>query len=179
MPSLRQFAFLRVPSWLISGLLALSVLSGCGNAEKQLPEPKTVEDYFPIKVGGQVVRMQLAITLAESQKGLMFRKTMGADEGMIFLYDQPQQMSFWMRNCEFPQDIGFFDTTGELKEIYPLYPHDERPVASRSRQLKFALEMNQGWYRQHGLKPGAKLDLAALAEAVKARGFKPATYGLK
>lgn len=179
MISCRNFATFRVSSWVISGLLALSVLSGCGNAEKKAPEPKTVEDYFPIKVGGQVVRMQLAITLAEEQKGLMYRKSMGADEGMIFLYDQPQQMSFWMRNCEFPLDIGFFDATGELKEIYPMYPHDERPVASRSRQLQFALEMNQGWYKQNGVKPGAKLDLAALAEAVKARGFKPGTFGLK
>ena len=179
MISCRNFVSLRVSSWVISGLLALSVLSGCGNAEKKAPEPKTVEDTFPIKVGGQVVRMQIAILLSESQKGLMFRKSMGADEGMIFLYDQPQQMSFWMRDCILPLDIGFFDATGELKEIYPLYPHDERPVSSRSRQLQFALEMNQGWYKQHGLKPGAKLDLTALAEAVKARGFKPATFGLK
>lgn len=158
---------------------AFALLAGCGNAEKKAPESKSVEDRFPIKVGGQVVRMQLAILLNESQKGLMFRQTLGADEGMIFLYDQPQQMSFWMRNVELPLDIGFFDATGELKEIHPMYPHDERPVASRSRQLQFALEMNQGWYRRAGVKPGAKLDLDALAEAVRARGFKPELLGIR
>lgn len=177
--SLFLFVPLRVSSWLISGLLVLSVLAACGNAEKKPVELKTVEDRFPIKVSGQVVQMQVAITLAESQKGLMFRQTLGADEGMIFLHDQPQQMSFWMRNVDLPLDIGFFDATGELKEIYPMYPHDERPVTSRDRHLQFALEMNQGWYRRNALKPGAKLDLAALAEAVKARGFKPGRFGLE
>ena len=157
---------------------AFALLAGCGNAEKQAPVPKTIEDRFPIKVGGQVVQMQLAITLAENQKGLMFRQTLGADEGMIFIYDQPQQMSFWMRNVGLPLDIGFFDATGGLKEIYPLYPHDERPVSSRDRHLQFALEMNQGWYRKNALKPGAKLDLSALAEAVRARGFKPERFGI-
>jgi len=162
----------------LGAFAVFALFAACGNTEKKSVEFKTVEDRFPIKVGGQVVQMQLAITPAEEQKGLMFRKSMGADEGMIFLYDRPQQMSFWMRNCEFPQDIGFFDSDGKLKEVYPMYPHDERPVQSLGIR-QFALEMNQGWYRQHGLKPGDAIDLLALAEAVRARGFKPERYGLR
>jgi uncharacterized membrane protein (UPF0127 family) len=155
------------------------LLAGCGNEAKKPVELKTIEDRFPIKVGQRVVQMQLAILLAESQKGLMYRKTMGADEGMLFLYDVPTQMSFWMRNTELPLDIGFFDSAGELKEIYPLYPHDERSVASRAGNLRFALEMNQGWFRKSGVKPGDKLDLKALTEAVRARGFQPENFGLR
>ncbi len=172
-----RFGSICVSSWLISGLLVLAVLTGCGRAQPPVPELKTVEDRFPIKVGGQVVQMQIAILPAESQRGLMFRKTMGTEEGMIFLYERPQQMSFWMRNTELPLDMGFFDADGKLKEVYPMYPHDERPVESLGIR-RFALEMNQGWYRKNGLKPGDALDLAALAEAVRARGFKPERFGI-
>jgi uncharacterized membrane protein (UPF0127 family) len=157
---------------------AFVLLAGCGNEAKQAPEPKSVHDRFAIKVGGQVVQMQLAILPQEMQQGLMFRKSMGADEGMIFLYDRPQQMSFWMRNTELPLDMGFFDPDGKLKEVYPMYPHDERPVQSLGVR-QFALEMNQGWYRQRGLKPGDAIDLAALAEAVRARGFRPDRFGIR
>jgi len=162
-------------------LLAAAVfglLTGCGNEAKPAPAPKTVQDRFAIKVGGQLVQMQVAILPAEMQQGLMYVKSMGADEGMIFIYDQPQQMSFWMRNCEFPQDIGFFDPDGKLKEVYPMYPHDERPVQSLGVR-QFALEMNQGWYRQHRLQAGDEIDLAALADAIRARGKNPANYRLK
>ena len=140
--------------------------------------PKTVADFFPIKVGDKTVRMQLAVHSAEMQKGLMGRRDLGPDDGMIFVYDKPQQMSFWMRNTPTPLDIGFFNRDGTLEEVYPLHPFDETTVSSRSRQLQYALEMNQGWYHRNGVKPGARLDLKALAAALKARGLDPRKFGL-
>ena len=53
------------------------------------------------------------------------------------------------------------------------------PVTSRSRNIQFCLEMNQGWFKRNDVKPGAKLDLKAVAEALKARGLKPEQAGLK
>lgn len=140
--------------------------------------PKTVQDFFPINVGDRSVRMQLAIRPAEMQRGLMERRDLGRDEGMLFLYDRPQRMSFWMRNTPTPLDIGFFRPDGTLAEIYALHPFDENTVSSRGDDLRFALEVNQGWYRENGVKPGARLDLKALAAAVRARGFDPAKFGL-
>ena len=61
---------------------------------------------------------------------------------------------------------------------HPLQPFDETSVKSRSKQLKFALEMNQGWFAAHGVRSGAKLDLAAVAAALKARGAEARDYGL-
>ena len=109
----------------------------------------------------------------------MFRKSMGADEGMLFVFTKPQPMGFWMRNCEFGQTIGYFDASGELRETYDMYPHDEKTVSSRSRVIQFCLEMNQGWYQRNDVKPGARLDLKAVAEALRARGLKPEAAGLK
>ena len=161
-------------------LASFVLLAACGGSEAAKPAvEKTVEDRFAIKVGGRTVQMQVAALPEEMQKGLMFRQSMGTDEGMLFAYTSPTQLSFWMRNTEIPLNIGFFDATGELKEIYEMYPHDERPVAAHADNLQYALEMNQGWYKQAGIKPGAKLDLAAVAEALKARGLKPAAWGLR
>ncbi len=108
----------------------------------------------------------------------MFRRDLGPDEGMLFIYARPQAMSFWMRNTPTPLDIGFFDGEGVLREVYPMQPFDESPVRSRSAAIRFPLEMNQGWFSANQIKPGAKLDLKALADALRARGFDPRRYGL-
>ncbi len=160
--------------------MGLLVAAGCGaKAPAPAAPPKTISDYFPIKVGDQTVRMQLAVLPHEQERGLMERTDLGENDGMIFIYRTPQTMSFWMHNTPTPLDIGFFTEDGVLAEIYPMYPYDEKPVKSRGRELKFALEMNQNWYRNHGVRPGAKLDLRALAAAVKARDFEPRMLGLK
>ena len=122
--------------------------------------------------------MQLAVRPVEMQRGLMGRRDLGPHDGMLFVYEREQGMSFWMRNTPTPLDIGFFDSAGVLQEIHPLYPFDERTVGARGQRLRFALEVNQGWYRKNGVKPGASLDRAALAMALRARGFEPSRYGL-
>ncbi len=152
------------------------VLAGAGCGAKDVAPPaavKTVADFFPIKVGDQTVRMQLAVLPQEQERGLMERRDLAADQGMIFVYGSTQQMTFWMHDTPTALDIGFFNADGELVEIYPMLPYDEKTIASRSHELRFALEMNQNWYRDNGVKPGAKLDLKALAEALKARDFDP------
>lgn len=156
------------------------MLSGCGQDQAtSKTKPKTVDAFFEIKVGNQPVRMQLAILRSEMEHGLMGRRDLGRDEGMLFVYLRPQQLSFWMRNTPLPLDIGFFDATGTLREIYQMYPFDETPVPSHSEQLQFALEMNQGWFKQNGVRPGDQLDRNQLVEALKARDFKPEQFKLQ
>jgi uncharacterized membrane protein (UPF0127 family) len=160
-------------------LCALGLLAACGGEDKGAAAgPKGPGEFFPIRLGERTVRMQIAALPDEMQRGLMFRQSLGRDEGMLFVFTRPQQMGFWMRNTTLPLDIGYFDAAGELKEIYPLHPLDERSVTSRARNLQFALEVNQGWFRDNGVKPGAKLDLKAVAEALRARGLKPEIAGL-
>jgi hypothetical protein len=168
-------------SVLLSTALALLVpLTGC--SEKQAAEKpevhKTVSDFFPIKVGDRVVQMQLAVLPLEMQQGLMGRRDLGTDQGMIFVYQKPERMSFYMRNTPTPLDIGYFDAEGHLCEVYPMYPYDEKTISSRSYSIQFALEMNQGWYKANGVKTGTQLDLKALAAAMDARGFRAEAFGL-
>lgn len=160
--------------------LGLAALAAC--AKDKTPDvnaaPKTVSDFFSIKVGDKVVRMQLAVTEPEQEHGLMERRDLGKDDGMVFVYEKPQQMHFWMHDTPTPLDIGFFDSQGVLVEVYPMQPFDETTVSSRSSDIKYPLEMNQGWFAQNGVRPGAKLDLQALKQALRDRGFDPHKFGL-
>lgn len=165
---------------LLAVLAAGAAGCGRGGAPAAPPAPvRTVDDYFPIRVGDRMVRMQVAVLAAEQERGLMQRRDLGPDEGMIFVERAPQPLVFWMRNTPTPLEIGYFTPAGELAEVYPLLPFDEREVRSRDPRLQFALEMPQGWYDDHGVRPGARLDLPALAAALTARGFDPAMFGLR
>ena len=125
--------------------------------------------YFPISIGGHEIQLQLALSTAEQKKGLMYREKLPEDHGMLFLFEYPDQRSFWMRNTSIPLDIAYFDENGLLKEIHPLYPFDETSVVSRSHEILIAVETNQEWFAQKCIKSGALIDLEALNSALKSR----------
>jgi uncharacterized membrane protein (UPF0127 family) len=170
------------PCWLVLIIFASAVACTFTGCDRSTPATdialKSVADFFEIRLGDKVVRMQIAVREEEMQRGLMERRDLGRNDGMLFVYDHPQRMSFWMRDTPTPLDIGFFNASATLEEIYQLHPFDETTVSSRSSTLSLALEMNQGWYRENGIKPGAQLDTKALAAALKARGFQPEKFGI-
>ena len=164
-----------------SAAVAAAGLAGCGAGRQAPPVPaqaRGLADRFDIGLGGRTVHMQVAVLRPELERGLMERGELGRDEGMIFIFDAPQELDFWMRDTPTPLDVGYFTPEGVLAEVYPLLPYDERPVRSRGTRLQFALEMSQGWYVGNGVRPGARLDFAALAAALRARGFDPAKFGI-
>ena len=178
--------FFRVLRTLVAAVSLLS-LSACAKGEDAAggagrvakgAEVKAVDTFFPLKVGDKMLRVQVVVTSEEQQRGLMGRKDLGEDDGMVFVYPLPQQMSFWMRNTPTPLDIGFFKADGKLGEVYPMYAYDETPVKSVGDDYTLALETNQGWFAKNGIKPGAELDFAQLAEALRARGFRPSRYSV-
>ena len=127
---------------------------------------------LPVKTltaGMHVIQAEVASTDATRSKGLMYRKELAPNSGMLFVFEQPNVQCFWMRNTPTPLDIGFFSADGTLLELYAMYPFDENRVVSLSQAVQFALEMNQGWFRENGVLPGAKLDLKAVAAALKER----------
>jgi len=88
----------------------------------------------------------------------MFRDSLPEDRGMLFIFEQPKQASFWMRNTKIPLSIAYIDSAGKILEIKSMNPLDETVVLSNSDQIAYALEVNQGWFARHGIAIGAKID---------------------
>ncbi len=160
---------------LFLGLACCALLSGCDFFSPR----ESGGPFFAIPIANRVADLELALTISERQRGLQRRLDLGENEGMAFLYETPQQASFWMRNTEIPLDIGFFTGDGVLREIHQMYPNVEVPVESFRDDIVIAIEMNQGWFRRNGIKPGDSIDLKRLMRAIEARGEDPGDYALR
>ena len=100
---------------------------------------------------------ELADTEAKKERGLMFRKSLPKDYGMLFVFDPPAQATFWMKNTRMPLSIAFVDNQGRILEIRSMKPFDETFISSISNAVAYALEVNSGWFEHHGIRLGAKI----------------------
>jgi len=120
------------------------------------------EELPLMKINGASAYVELALTEAERQHGLMFRPRMSADDGMLFAYAEEGNHSFWMMNTLIPLDIAFFADDGTLINVNetPMYPDPRNPgsnyATSNSKgPARYVLEMNLGWFRKKGLVDGS------------------------
>ncbi len=109
-----------------------------------------------ISVGSAVLWVEIVTTPDAQARGLMFRKSLPWDQGMLFVYEQPQRLDFWMKNTTIPLDIAFISVDGMIAEIYSLTPLSEKARSSRAPAL-YALEVNRGWFKKKGVKVGDKI----------------------
>ena len=110
-----------------------------------------------LKIGSHELIVELAISDQEQETGLMNRTTLGSDRGMLFVFDHPRHASFWMHNTAIPLDLAYLDEKGEILEILPLVPFEEKSVNSKSDKVAYALEVNRDWFSSRGLKAGQKV----------------------
>lgn len=164
---------------LLLGVLGTTFFCGCQPEAETDIESANANTYFPIRIGEQTLQLQLALTTDEQRQGLMFRKELPENHGMLFLSERPRKQGFWMKNTSLPLDIGFFDASGRLFEVHKLFPFDESGVASRSDQILIAIETNRDWYAGNNVRPGAQLDMESLKAAIKRRGFSPAGFAIE
>ena len=129
--------------------------------------------HVNLRVKDKTVSVELARTPAQRQQGLMFRDSLGADEGMLFVFETPQHLSFWMKNTKVPLSIAYLDADGAVLQVEDMEPYSESPIPSKDPCL-FALEVNRGWFARNGIRVGDRLDRAAL-DLVRPGGTAPAT----
>jgi uncharacterized membrane protein (UPF0127 family) len=99
---------------------------------------------------------EIARTEKERQRGLMFRKEIKDGEGMFFIFERDQILSFWMKNTLVPLSLAYISRDGVILEIRDLEPGNLRPVVS-GRSCRYALEVPEGWFDRVGLEPGDRL----------------------
>jgi len=99
------------------------------------------------------VKAEIASTNEERSQGLMFRDKLADGEGMLFIFERDQVLSFWMKNTHIPLSIAYIASDGRIIDIKDMHPLDLSSVSS-SRSVRYAIEVPQGWFLRMGIKIG-------------------------
>jgi uncharacterized membrane protein (UPF0127 family) len=109
--------------------------------------------FVRLSIKGKKIRVEVARAEEEKSRGLMFRDKLAPDEGMLFIYEREEFLSFWMKNTPLPLSIAFIDPRGKIVDIQDMEPFNLRTHTS-SRPASYALEMNKGWFKKNGIRVG-------------------------
>jgi uncharacterized membrane protein (UPF0127 family) len=109
-----------------------------------------------LSAGMHLIRAEVAADFATRGRGLMHRKALAPNAGMIFRFDQPGIHCMWMKNTYIPLSVAFLNEKGAIINIADMTPHSEQSHCAAQPAL-YALEMTQGWFAQRGIRAGSRL----------------------
>jgi len=128
--------------------LLLSLLLFVASAQAQEP--------LRLRIQGHELQAEYAQTVAQRERGLMGRRELAVDSGMLFRFDEVRRHCLWMKDTPLPLSAAFFDEAGLLVDVIDLEPFNTEIRCSK-RSARYALEMNQGWFDERGVELGARL----------------------
>ena len=131
-------------------LLVATILAAAPALAQPLPVAQ-------LRAGMHLIRAEVAADYESRGRGLMFRKSLAPNSGMLFVFDAPGLQCMWMKNTELPLSVAFLDAQGTIINIADMQPHTEDSHCAK-RPALYALEMEQGWFARRGIKAGMKLD---------------------
>ncbi len=160
---------------LLALLFAAALLAGCKNSQDAAPSPDaeyslptqaqpklpTVKIYFGTLHDNNLFRpmekldAEQALTPREEQTGMMFRTNIQDSDAMIFVFPQPYQASFWMKNCPESISAAYIDPAGVIQEIHHLEKNDTNAVVAATDNIQYVLETSEGWFQRHHVGVGA------------------------
>jgi uncharacterized membrane protein (UPF0127 family) len=146
-------------SFPIAALLLLTIVAGCNGQTHTTNDPRA--QHLPgmkVKLGARDFLLEVARTGGEHEKGLMYRDPLPTDHGMIFIFNDEEERSFWMSNTKIPLDIIYADRNGKIVAIKPMKPFDLSNVNS-DKPAMYAIELNGGAAATTGLKVGDTIDI--------------------
>jgi len=135
-------------------IVALWAIASPAAWAQQGPQPRL--DTVELIAGMHVIKAELAVTQTQQAVGMMMRTEMGANEGMLFVNSDSSRRCFWMRNTLLPLSIAFISEDGSIVNIAEMQPRSEESHCS-THPVRYALEMNKGWFAKRGLQAGSKL----------------------
>ena len=137
-------------------MLRLSVVAVCAIFvpaaihAQQLPQ-------LTMRAGMHLIRAELANTYDTRSRGLMFRESLGPNQGMLFVFEVPGRHCMWMRNTLIPLSVAFVDSDGTIANIADMQPKTEQSHCA-AREVPYALEMEKGWFSARGIRAGTKIE---------------------
>jgi uncharacterized protein len=136
----------------IRGAALVGLMLWFGSAWAQQLGPSAIK----LSAGIYVIQAEVANTTATRSQGLMLRKSMAQGAGMLFLFDEPAGHCMWMKNTLIPLSVAFIDERGQIVNIADMQPLDETSHCA-ARPARYALEMNQGWFKKRGIVAGTAI----------------------
>jgi uncharacterized protein len=133
----------------VSILCTFILLTLSAHARAQMPRMELTAGFHRIEA-------EVAADQASRMQGLMHRRNMAANHGMLFVFTQADRHCMWMRNTLLPLSVAFLDEQGNILNIEDMKPQTETNHCA-SGSARFALEMNLGWFSGKGLKPGFRI----------------------
>ena len=118
------------------------------------PQPKL--PTVKLSAGMHNIVAEMARTSLQQQTGMMFRTEMGTHEGMLFVFERPGVQCFWMKNTLIPLAVAFVADDGTVVNLDEMKPQTLDSHCS-AQPVRYVLEMNTGWFKKKGVKPGQKL----------------------
>jgi len=134
--------------WL-SGVFCVAVAAAC---------TADTGDRLELFAGAHRIDVEVADTPAARAAGLMHRAALAADQGMLFVYPQNGRHCMWMRNTTLPLSVAFLDIDGDVINIADMTPESD-DLHCAAAPARYALEMNAGWFQQHGIGAGVRIDI--------------------
>jgi uncharacterized protein len=157
---LTSFAFLCI------SLLTSIAFSAVAQPRLEDGKPQTGLPRIMLMAGKQSIQADVAATEETRQKGLMFRKQMGKNEGMLFIFTQPGYYAMWMRNTPIDLSVAYLDANGKIVSIHEMEAFNETSHQALGPVI-YALEMNAKWFASNGVKVGDTI--RGLEKAPKAK----------
>jgi len=139
----------------ISAALLVALLFGSSLSSAQ-EVPQTQLQRTTLSVGIHRIDTQVASTSEQREIGLMHRKEMPQHEGMLFIFENPGRLCFWMKNTLIPLTAAFIADDGTIVNLENMKPQTLDSHCS-AKPVRYVLEMNQGWFAKKGVKPGSKV----------------------
>ena len=134
---------------LVSTLCTSLLLLASAQAQAQMPVTELTAGFYRIEA-------ELAVDQASQMQGLMYRRSMPLNHGMLFVFAKTDRHCMWMRNTLMPLSVAFLDGLGKIINIEDMKPQTEDNHCAAS-PARYALEMNLGWFSGKGLKPGLQI----------------------
>lgn len=117
------------------------------------------QQVFPVTtltIGMHLIKAEVAVSDEQRAQGLMFREKMAPGEGMVFRFPESRHLCMWMKNTLLPLSVAFIDEKGRIINIEDMQPQTLTAHCAK-KPARYALEMNQGWFRQKNIRPGIQV----------------------